>query len=196
MDRRRFLGATGAFLLSTSAGCLDTVPLRAPGTKRMQPPEAECSAIERPAPPAPVADGAIQPVEYPGPPACPLEEAAALEFATAFERAYRRNLEVQSADPHLIEYGMTVRDRTIADGATRPEGSALVHLQYVFHGSVAEGPIYDSSPQFVSYYVDPTLVVRAATSEPGVPTEIDWPDPWTSGTAVACFEREECDVPG
>jgi len=192
MQRRNFLGTTAAVLAIGSAGCLGKAQLQPPGDHQAQPPDVDCATIERPEPAAPTADEAIQPLEYPGSPPCPLDGASALEYATAFERAYRRNQEIQRADPYLTEFGMSVANRTAVNGTDIPGRGFLLQLQYVFHGSVAEGAVYDSTPHFVAYYVDPTLVVRAGKTEPGVPEEITWPDPWSSGVPVACFDSFDC----
>ncbi|MFP4529781.1 MAG: hypothetical protein ACLFNC_00665 [Halodesulfurarchaeum sp.] len=188
MDRRSFLGATAAALSVGAAGCVgDGFPLRAPNAGDGQLLEADCGELSRPEPDAPTAGEAIQPVDYPGPPPTPLEETAALEYVSAFERAYRRNLEIQSASPYLIEYGLSETDRAVEERGT---DGYLVRLEYVFHGTIADGPASDSAPTRVSYALDPGLVVRAGADTSDGPDE-DWPEVSTAGTAVACFERTE-----
>ncbi|MBS3759961.1 hypothetical protein [Halodesulfurarchaeum sp.] len=142
MDRRPVLFATGTAVGTGLAVCLgDGVPIRpASGTDR--PLAVDCADVSRPEPASPEATNAIQPIASPDPPSWPLDEAKVRAFVAAFDRAYRRNREIDAAEPYLVEYGFRLTGERVAELAV---GGYLVRLEYVFSGTVAEGVAYDSA---------------------------------------------------
>jgi hypothetical protein len=159
------------------------------------PPDVSCSAVSRPTPDPVGREGALAPREYPGRPPSEFVREQAVEYVTAFERAYRQNDEMRAngdvatggeRDSYLTRFDLTVRDSWVAAG---PADSVVVRLAYIGSGTEHNGSEFDYVTQYVTYYVDSTRVVRART------TQYDFdgadaldPDPWTDGDAVACFE--------
>ena len=192
--RRRTLLAIGGSALSLSvAGCLDAPGSDLSGTQ-VEPlpggPDVDCSESSRPQPEPQDGEDLVQPAEYPGPPPVQLDEESAIEYVQRFEEAYRTNKEISQTD-RLHWVSVSVVDTWTYDA---PEGAAVVRLRTHFSGTAeteeAEGELhYDIWDVYVTYYVDPTLIVRAEKrNQSQVDTaELD-PDPFESGEPVACFD--------
>jgi hypothetical protein len=159
------------------------------------PPEVSCGAVSRPTAEPVDRAGALAPREYPGPPPSDPAGEAAVEYVTAFERAYQQNAEIAATtdvgsegerDSYLTRFDMTVRDSWVAAG---PGESAVVRLEFVGSGAVHPGVEFDYVTQYVTYYVDATRVVRAGATRRGFEgaDALD-PDPWADGEPVGCFE--------
>ncbi|AUG48603.1 hypothetical protein BVU17_14115 [Haloarcula taiwanensis] len=161
------------------------------------PPNVSCSAASRPMAEPVDRKGALAARRYPGrPPSEPAGEGA-VEYATAFELAYRQNAEMLAntdmttdgeSDSYLTQFDISVQNFWVASG---PANSAVVRLQYVGSGTIHPGTDFDYITQYVTYYIGSTRVVRARTTR----NDFDGadaldPDPWENGNPVACFEGE------
>ena len=214
--RRRLLKTLGiSGVIASSAGCLglgETASNGTPADTDTQtetptadvgwrseipetPPDVSCAAVSRPMPEPVDREGALAPREYPGRPPSDLTGETAVEYVTAFDRAYRQNQEMRAnsdaatdgeRDSYLTRFDITVQDSWVA---ASPADSVVVRLAYLGSGTEHNGSEFDYVTQYVTYYVDPTRVVRART------TQYDFdgadaldPDPWTDGEPVACFE--------
>jgi len=193
MRRRSVLALGGSALSIAVTGCLggsgsspETAPTARPLAER-EPPDVDCSNVSRPIPPRQPDENTVQPVDYPGEPPSPLEDSA-VDYVTRFEEAYRRNYEILEKGP-LREYSGGVTETWTYDA---PPGGAVVRLKTVYGGQVLDddgpGAIYDSPQVFVTYYVDPSRVVRAETKGQSqlTPESLD-PDPWENGDGLTCF---------
>lgn len=187
--RRRTVLALGGVALSWSvAGCTGGSGESPTPTTRSAP-DVSCRDGSRPEPLRQEPDDAIQPSEYPGPPPSPLDDESAVEYVKRFERAYTWNEQIAQSDDVIATLDVTVTEHWTYDA---PPDAAVVRLQYVYSGRTEDpstgsaGAHFDSPELFVSYYVDPTLVVRTG-SRPGGGEDLD-PDPWEDGKPVACFE--------
>jgi hypothetical protein len=160
-----------------------------------KPPEVSCAAVSRPMAEPVNREGALAPREYPGPPPSEPANEAAVEYATAFELAYRQNGEMRAntdvttdgePDSYLTRFDISIQNSWAAAG---PSDSVVVRLQYIGSGTIHPNLEFDYITQYVTYYIDSTRIVRART------TQYDLegigalnPDPWADGTPVACFE--------
>jgi hypothetical protein len=135
-------------------------------------------------PPETDENAAVQPVDYPGEPPEPITDESAITYLERFEAAYRRNAEIQNAET-LVQYSGGVTDTRTYDA---PPDAAVVRFRTVYSGTLESGAHYDSPNVYVSYYLDPTTVVRAERAgEAGVDRDALDPDPFESGRVVACF---------
>ena len=159
------------------------------------PPNVSCSAVSRPMAEPVDRKGALAPREYPGRPSSEPAGESAVEYVTTFELAYRQNAEMIAnteittggdPDSYLTRFDISVQESWVAAG---PADSAVVRLQYVGSGTVHPGMEFDYVTQYVTYYVDPTQIVRARTTRHDFDgaDALD-PNPWADGDPVACFE--------
>lgn len=213
MHRRAFLALSGTALSLGLAGCrgggsttetptgTDGSTTATPDASTWQvdipdsPPDVDCEAAARPMPTALDREDALRPRDYPGRPPEPLTVAAAVDYVTAFERAYRQNDEMVTSnevgtaterEEYLTRFNITVRETW---AATDGGGSAVVRLRYNGSGTTHPGTEFDYVTQYVTYYVDQSLVVRARTTQYGFGgvDELS-PDPWADGSPLACFD--------
>lgn len=149
------------------------------------PPAYDCHAAHRPTPST--ADPSEEQA-YPSPPASLSEEQRVVEFVAAYERAYRRNALRATHGEHLRDVGVSVNDQWVHDASA---GSAVVRLRYAYFYTVGrpdETPIHADSPvTYVSYYLDEAVAIRAVDEGLREDESALDPDPWDTGSPVACF---------
>lgn len=157
------------------------------------PPEVPCERVSRPVAEPVDREAALAPRTYPGQPSADLAGEAAVEYVSAFEHAYQQNDQLRASterasdgepEQYLTRFDFYVVDSWVAPG---PADSNVVRLRFGGSGTVHHGAEFDYVRQYVTYYVDPSRVLRA-----GTPREIDGvgaldPDPWSEGDPVACF---------
>jgi hypothetical protein len=194
------LSLTGGTLLPSFGGCFGgDVPNPSnagdsPTENRTEPPEYDCKEANRPEPDTPDDDDAIRPATYPGRPGSLNDDERVIEYAKAYEEAYRRNTLVSKYWDQLVRFNVSVSETWTYDG---PDDAAVVRLQYRYSEEVETSDgimVGDSATIFVSYYVDPSVVIRAErtglrTDESELhPDEALDPDPWKRGEPLECFE--------
>lgn len=146
----------------------------------------DCQEVSRPEPEQ-AETNALQPRTYPSPPSSLVP--GAVQYVTAFERAYRQNA-------FLVQYGSAARtidlrrkdSRTAAIGSIANPDAVMVTIIYDLTtetGQSAEPR--DRWEIRVVYYVDENVVLRSQYH--GIAEELrSEPDPRTHGELVACFE--------
>ena len=125
---------------------------------------------------------------YPQRPESLADQSAVVDYVTRYERAYRRN-------DLRTEHGSALRTVGLAVEGTRtydaPEGAAIVRVRYTFYyevGGPTETPVHADSPTtYASYYVDESVVLRAAASGLREDESALDPDPLAEGVPVECF---------
>jgi hypothetical protein len=128
-----------------------------------------------------------EPLSYPDNPASYTAEAVG-EFVEAYERAYRRN-------DLLDEYGSALAGQGLYPNGVETlavtEGAGVGRIQYTYSATVkqADGYVIDDSVVYlVTYYVDESVVVRAATTDQREHRDVLVPDPWESGVILKSHE--------
>lgn len=128
-------------------------------------------------------DDTIQPLSYPDKPAAYTAESVA-EFVEAYERAYRRNSLLNDHGSVLIAQGLYSNG---AETLAVTEGAGIGRIQYTYSASIEETDrviVEDSVSYLVTYYVDESVVVRAATTDQREHRDVLVPDPWGSGVIL------------
>lgn len=189
MERRALLKATAA--IGALAGCLSS---SLPGERPSEGQSPTADETPLPDPPActdperPEYEGENPPVEVVAyPETSPAVDATAemLEYMAAYERAYRTHA-------LLEEYGRTLESVSVGVEERRsfhaPSGSAIGRVRYNY--GYQRGSVHSDSPTIrASYYVDASVVARAAARGPSEDETALDPNPLTEGDVVECFSE-------
>lgn len=153
--------------------------------ERNPPSDATLRVESRPAPEPPPdsTEDTVSPLAYPDRPASYTEQAVG-SFVAAFERAYRRNALLAENGGDLIAQSLwPAWTNVLATG----DSAAVARTQYQYSASVEDGDrvvVSDSASHLVSYYVDASVVVRAAATAQREQENALVPDPWQRGVVL------------
>ena len=184
MRRRQLLLLAGTGPSFMASGCLSIRP--SSDSDEVEPPEPDCDEASRPEPddPGPDTEDALGPTTYPEKPTS-FDDDTLLEYAEAYERAYRRNTLVEQFGDRLRDYDLIVRDIRVEEEG---EG-AVVRIEYTFSETYedagSDATLIGDSGKVVAYYVDESVLVRAETDRS---QNDSGPDPLAQGTVLECFE--------
>lgn len=146
----------------------------------------DCDEVDRPDPPTPDRDGALDPVSYPDLPAELLE--SALEYVREFEAAFRRNTFIEEYGSETAEFDIEFETwDTERVGSESDRAAVLVAVVY---NLTTKTRLNDEDPERytrVTYYVDENVALRARYDGIAQDASIE-PDPRSAGELVACFE--------
>jgi hypothetical protein len=165
------LAAAATALALPATGCLDG-----------REPPGNCAVANRPGPAVgePYASPGIS--RYPTGPPPVSDREAAIDYADAYERAYRDHAD-GDAGPITIE---TTGRRTYRS----PPESVLYRrrYRYEYHQYDQDVATVVKGTTRATYYLGADRVFRAAAEGPGLPYELD-PNPWERGQTLQCFEE-------
>ncbi len=167
------LAAVGVGFTTAAAGCAGT-----------RPPPGDCSVANRPGPDVGEPSSAPNSSTYPtGPP--PIDDVGnVIDYADAYERAYRDHTGdagTTTTGPITIE---TIDRRTYAS----PGASVVYRRRYRYEHYVYESDVAtrEQGTTRTVYYLDAERVFRAAADGRGPAGALD-PDPWERGQTLACY---------
>ncbi|ELY46728.1 hypothetical protein [Natronorubrum sulfidifaciens] len=187
---RRALLTTGVSVAVALPGCLETQLSSTddPNESSVVAPAAyDCAESDRPHPPDPVPDDAIEPGVYPSRPVSLAE--AGDQYVLEFERAYRRNafLAEYGSETRTFDFRFQTQQMDVLE--SDPERDAvLVSIVYDLTTAIGQLPESTERDTRVTYYADETVVLRAPYTG-GLADEPSFdPDPRDAGEPVVCFE--------
>lgn len=186
---RRSLLASVLPLTAAIAGCFDGrfAGSDAPAESGIVATDAyDCDDVDRPDPSMPSDGEALEPADYPEPPASVLEGADS--YVREFEEAYRRNTFLAEYGPETREFGFRFETRQVDHVASNDDREAvLVAVVYHLSAETRQADRPDEWDTRVTYYVDDHVVLRDRYEGVAGDPSID-PDPRADGEPVACFE--------
>lgn len=153
---------------------------------RDPPPAEGLPTTVRPAagePPNPSGD-TVAPTGYPERPESYTDESVG-GFVEGYERAYRRNGLLAEYGGSLIDQGTAVDWVRTLDATTT---AGVGRLQYRYSATIDEGEeivVSDSPTVVATYYVDDSVVVRAAATGRRERRDVLDPDPWETGEVLS-----------
>ena len=147
----------------------------------------DCADTDRPDPETLSHTDDVEPAPYPAPPS-PVSDGAD-QYVLEFERAYRRNmfLETYGAEADRFEFRFQERQIDGIESDTEME-AVLASIVYDLTTSTRQTDASTERDTRVTYYVDENVVLRARYRG-GLADEPSFdPDPRDAGEPVACFE--------
>ena len=185
---RRALLSSAVPIPIAIAGCSDwelTSSEEAPESGLVPDGAYDCDDIDRPDPPEPHPDDALEPASYPSAPASVLEDGD--QYAREFEEAYRNNA-------FLEEYGSATQSFEFAfeNGRmeeTEPEAdrdAVVVSIVYTVEAETRSATHPTEWYTRVTYYIDDHVALRARNQ--GVASEPSFDPNPREGDPVDCFE--------